>query len=171
MSALGLTVEDMTLIGDIVDGVVLAKVLDLRPHPAADKIQLVDVDAGDGEARQVCCGAFNMAVGDLIPFATPGTVMSNGLKILQRKMRGEVSSGMCCSGAELGLSDDHEGILVLNDRVVPEAELGMGCSRCNWLGTRCVVGPRGECQPSRRHVGSGSGSRSSRRFGGRLLVP
>ncbi len=125
LSALGLTVEDMTLIGDIVDGVVLAKVLDLRPHPAADKIQLVDVDAGDGEARQVCCGAFNMAVGDLIPFATPGTVMSNGLKILQRKMRGEVSSGMCCSGAELGLSDDHEGILVVNDRVVPEAELGM----------------------------------------------
>ena len=125
LSALGLTVEEMTFIGDIVDGVVLAKVLDLRPHPAADKIQLVDVDAGDGKARQVCCGAFNMAVGDLIPFATPGTVMSNGLKILQRKMRGEVSSGMCCSGAELGLSDDHEGILVLNDRVVPEAELGM----------------------------------------------
>lgn len=125
LSALGLTVEDMTFIGDIVDGVVLAKVLDLRPHPAADKIQLVDVDAGDGEARQVCCGAFNMAVGDLIPFATPGTIMANGLEIQQQKMRGEVSAGMCCSGAELGLSDDHEGILVLNDRVVPEAELGM----------------------------------------------
>ena len=126
LSALGLTVEDMTLIGDIVDGVVLAKVLDLRPHRSADKIQLVDVDAGDGKALQVVCGAFNMAVGDLIPFATPGTVMGNGLKILKRKMRGEVSAGMCCSGAELGLSDDHEGILVLNDRVVPEAELGMG---------------------------------------------
>ena len=125
LSALGLTVEEMTFIGDIVDGVVLAKVLDLRPHPAADKIQLVDVNAGDGEARQVCCGAFNMAVGDLIPFATPGTVMSNGLEIQQRKMRGEVSAGMCCSGAELGLSDEHEGILVLNDRVVPAAELGM----------------------------------------------
>ncbi len=125
LSALGLTVEEMTPIGDIVDGVVLAKVLDLRPHPAADKIQLVDVDAGDGEALQVCCGAFNMAVGDLIPFAVPGTVMANGLEIKQRKMRGEVSSGMCCSGAELGLNDDHEGILVLNDRVVSGAELGM----------------------------------------------
>ena len=125
LSALGLTVEEMTFIGEIVDGVVLAKVLDLRPHPAADKIQLVDVDAGDGKALQVCCGAFNMAVGDLIPFATPGTIMANGLEIQQRKMRGEVSAGMCCSGAELGLSDDHEGILVLNDRVVPEAELGM----------------------------------------------
>ncbi len=126
LSALGLTVEEMTLIGETVDGVVLAKVLDLRAHPRADKIQLVDVDAGDGKAQQVCCGAFNMAVGDLIPFAAPGTVMGNGLEIQQRKMRGEVSAGMCCSGAELGLSDDHEGILVLNDRVVPGAELGMG---------------------------------------------
>lgn len=125
LSALGLTVEEMTLIGEVVDGVVLAKVLDLREHPHADKIQLVDVDAGDGEAQQVCCGAFNMAVGDLIPFAAPGTVMADGLEIQQRKMRGEVSAGMCCSGSELGLSDDHAGILVLNDRVVPEAELGM----------------------------------------------
>lgn len=125
LSALGLTVEQMTRIDEVVDGVVLARVLDLREHPGADRIQLVDVDAGDGEARQVCCGAFNMAVGDLIPFAVPGTVMADGTEIQQRTMRGEVSTGMCCSGAELGLDDDPEGILVLNDRVVPEAELGM----------------------------------------------
>ena len=125
LSALGLTVEDMAITGDVVDGVVLAKVLNLRPHPAADKIQLVDLDAGSGVAKQVCCGAFNMSVGDLVPLATPGTMMPNGLKIAERKMRGEVSAGMCCSGAELGLSDDHEGILILNDRVAPEAELGM----------------------------------------------
>ena len=125
LSALGLTVEEMTPVGEIVDGVVLARVLDLRAHPRADRIQLVDVDAGDGKARQVCCGAFNMEVGDLIPFATPGTVMADGMEIQERKMRGELSAGMCCSGAELGLGDDHEGILVLNDRVVAEAELGM----------------------------------------------
>ena len=53
----------------------VARVLDLRPHPNADKIQLVDVDTGDGEALQICCGAFNMAVGDLVPLATLGTVM------------------------------------------------------------------------------------------------
>ena len=75
LSALGLAVEEMEIIGEVVDGVVLAKVLDLRPHPDADKIQLVDVDRGDGQPLQVCCGAFNMAVGDLIPFATIGTVM------------------------------------------------------------------------------------------------
>jgi phenylalanyl-tRNA synthetase beta chain len=125
LSALGLAVEEMEITGDLPDGVVLAKVLDLRPHPDADKIQLVDVDMGDGEALQVCCGAFNMSVGDLIPFATIGTVMPNGMEIAQRKMRGEMSNGMCCSGPEIGIGDDREGILVLNDRVVEGAALGL----------------------------------------------
>ncbi len=125
LSALGLAVEEMELTGAIVDGVVLAKVLDLRPHPDADKIQLVDVDSGDGQGLQVCCGAFNMSVGDLIPFATIGTVMPNGMEIAERKLRGEISNGMCCSGAEIGFGDDHEGILILNDRVVDGADLGM----------------------------------------------
>ena len=125
LSALGLAVEDMTVTGEIVPGVVLARVLDLRPHPDADKIQLVDVDRGDGEALQVCCGAFNMAVGDLVPFATVGTVMPNGMEIAQRTMRGEISNGMCCAASEIGLGVDGEGILILNDRVVDGAALGM----------------------------------------------
>ena len=121
MSALGLAVEEMTITGEGLDGIVLAKVLDLRPHPDADKIQLVDVDMGDGEALQVCCGAFNMSVGDLIPFATIGTVMPNGMEIAQRKMRGEMSNGMCCSAAEMGMGDDHDGIMLLTDTVDPGA--------------------------------------------------
>jgi phenylalanyl-tRNA synthetase beta chain len=126
LSALGLAVEEMEIIGDLVEGVVLARVLDLRPHPDADKIQLVDVDDGSGAGPlQVCCGAFNMAVGDLIPFATIGTTMPNGMEIAQREMRGQTSNGMCCAGAEIGFGDDDEGILILNDRVVEGAELGM----------------------------------------------
>ena len=125
LSALGLAVESITMTGDLVDGVVLARVVDLRPHPDADKIQLVDVDIGDGKSLQVCCGAFNMQVGDLIPFATIGTVMPNGLEIAQRKMRGEMSNGMCCSPIEIGMGDDADGILILNDRVADSAELGM----------------------------------------------
>ena len=113
LSALGLAVEEMSITGEGLDGIVLAEVLDLRPHPDADKIQLVDVDMGDGEALQVCCGAFNMSVGDLIPFATIGTVMPNGMEIAQRKMRGQMSNGMCCSAAELGIGDDHDGIMIL----------------------------------------------------------
>jgi len=113
LSALGLAVEEMTITGGDLDGIVVAKVLDLRPHPDADKIQLVDVDMGDGQPLQVCCGAFNMSVGDLIPFATIGTVMPNGMEIAQRKMRGEMSNGMCCSAAEIGFGDDHDGIMLL----------------------------------------------------------
>ncbi|MEO0494645.1 MAG: phenylalanine--tRNA ligase subunit beta, partial [Actinomycetota bacterium] len=125
LSALGLAVEEMEIVGELVDGVVLAKVLDLRPHPDADKIQLVDVDRGDGEALQVCCGAFNMAVGDLIPFATIGTVMPNGMEIAQREMRGQMSNGMCCAADEIGLVSGDDGIYILNDVVVDGAELGM----------------------------------------------
>lgn len=114
LSGLGLAVEGIEPVGEGLDGVVVARVLALRPHPDADRIQLVDVDAGDGEARQVCCGAFNMAVGDLVPLATVGTVMTGGLEIGRRKMRGQWSEGMLCSPAELRLGDDHGGILRLD---------------------------------------------------------
>ena len=123
LSALGLAVEEMTITGGGLDGIVLAKVLELSPHPDADKIQLVQVDHGDGEALQVCCGAFNMAVGDLIPFATIGTVMPNGMEIGQRKMRGQMSNGMCCSSDEIGLGSDADGIMILTDRA-DETQLG-----------------------------------------------
>jgi len=113
MSDLGMAVESIDELGRGLDGIVVAKVLDLRPHPDADKIQLVDVDRGDGEALQICCGAFNMSVGDLVPLATLGTVMPGGMKIERRKLRGQWSNGMLCSGKELGLGDDHAGILVL----------------------------------------------------------
>lgn len=114
MSDLGMAVESIERIGEGLDGIVVAEVLSLRPHPDADRIQLVDVDRGDGEALQICCGAFNMAVGDRVPLATLGTVMPGGLEIARRKMRGEWSNGMLCSGRELGLGDDHAGILILD---------------------------------------------------------
>ncbi|MGI9605895.1 MAG: phenylalanine--tRNA ligase subunit beta [Acidimicrobiales bacterium] len=121
LSALGLAVEETSVTGGDLEGIVLARVVGLAPHPDADKIQLVQVDQGDGEALQVCCGAFNMVVGDLIPFATIGTIMPNGMEIGQRKMRGQMSNGMCCSSAELGLGDDEDGIMILTDRVADAA--------------------------------------------------
>ena len=113
LSGLGLAVEDIVTVGAGLDGIVVARVLDLRPHPEADRIQLVDVDAGDGEALQVCCGAFNMSVGDLVPFATLGSTMPNGMQIGRRKLRGEWSNGMLCSPEEIGLGVDEDGILIL----------------------------------------------------------
>ncbi|MEZ5136390.1 MAG: phenylalanine--tRNA ligase subunit beta [Acidimicrobiales bacterium] len=113
LSDLGLAVESMDRLGADLDGIVVAEVLALRPHPDADKVQLVEVDLGDGEALQIVCGAFNMAVGDRVPLATLGTTMPNGMRIERRKLRGELSNGMLCSATELGLGDDHSGILIL----------------------------------------------------------
>ncbi len=95
----------------------------LRKHPDADRIQLVDVDAGDGEALQICCGAFNMSEGDLVPLATIGTTMRNGMEIARRKLRGEWSNGMLCSPPELGLPGDAGGILLLGDGHEPGTPL------------------------------------------------
>lgn len=123
MSDLGMAVESIDVLGQGLEGIVVARVLDLRPHPDADKIQLVDVDRGDGEALQICCGAFNMAVGDLVPLATLGTVMPGGMKIERRKLRGQWSNGMLCSGKELELGDDHAGILVLPADLQPGTDI------------------------------------------------
>ena len=125
-SDLGLSVEEMVTLGAAFNGVVVAKVLDLRPHPDADRIQLVDVDDGSGTARQVCCGAFNMQVGDLVPLATDGAVVAGGLKIKHRKLRGEWSEGMLCSAEELELpiSNTEPEILILPGT----AELGSNVS-------------------------------------------
>ena len=120
MSDLGMAVESIERIGEGLDGIVTARVLELRKHPDADKIQLVDVDLGDGEALQICCGATNLSVGDVVPLATLGTTMPDGMEIARRKMRGEWSNGMLCSGRELALGEDHSGIYILD----PSLELG-----------------------------------------------
>jgi phenylalanyl-tRNA synthetase beta chain len=128
LSDLGMAVEDMTVLGEGLSGIVVARVLELRAHPDADKIQLVDVDAGDGEPLQICCGAFNMAVGDLVPLATIGTVMPNGLEIARRKLRGQWSNGMLCSATELQLADRGDegaaaGIMILPGDLRPGTPL------------------------------------------------
>ncbi len=110
---LGLAVEERWDVGGPLPGVVVAEVLEVRAHPDADRIRLVDVDAGDGRALQVACGASNMAAGDLVALATVGTTMPDGMEIAARRMRGEMSNGMLCSSRELRLGDDHGGILIL----------------------------------------------------------
>ncbi len=123
LSDLGMAVESIEYPGAGLDGIVVARVLDLRPHPRADRIQLVDVDAGSGEPLQICCGAFNMAVGDRVPLATLGTEMPGGTVIERRRLRGEWSNGMLCSSRELGLGDDHTGIMILDTDDPPGTEL------------------------------------------------
>jgi phenylalanyl-tRNA synthetase beta chain len=119
MSDLGMAVEELDRLGEGLDGIVVARVLETRAIEGANKIHLVVVDAGDGQPLEVGCGAFNMAPGDLVPLATVGTVMPNGMEIGRRKMAGVVSNGMLCSSRELGLGDDHGGILLLPGHLEP----------------------------------------------------
>jgi phenylalanyl-tRNA synthetase beta chain len=106
LSFLGLVVEGAEAVPAPFERVVVARVLATRPHPGADRVQLVDVDAGEGEPLQVVCGAFNMRPGDLVPLATVGAQMPDGREIARRKVRGEWSNGMLCSAAELGLGPE-----------------------------------------------------------------
>ena len=111
---LGLVVEAVERVGEGLDEVVVVRVDEIAPIEGADKIRRVVVDDGFAPV-EVVCGAWNFEVGDLVPLAPVGTVLPGGFAIAKRKMKGVVSNGMLCSGRELRLSEDHEGILRLND--------------------------------------------------------
>ena len=123
LSGLGLVVEGIETFGEGLGDVIVARVLATRPHPNADKVQVVDVDAGDGADLQIVCGAFNFAAGDLVPLAPVGARLPGGMQIGRRNVRGQWSNGMLCSGAELALSTDGDGIMILDAELVPGAPL------------------------------------------------
>jgi len=113
LNQLGLEVEAVDAPGEEIGGVVVAEVLDVVAHPNADKLTLVEVDHGDGHTR-VVCGATNVVTGMRVPYAPTGATLPGGFKLERRKIRGETSDGMLCSAKELGLGDEHAGILALD---------------------------------------------------------
>jgi phenylalanyl-tRNA synthetase beta chain len=111
---LGLVVEGIESVGEGLGDVVVARVDEIAAIVDADRIRAVVVDDGTAPV-EVVCGASNFAVGDLVALAPVGAVLPGGFAIKARKMKGAPSNGMLCSGRELELSDDHDGILRLND--------------------------------------------------------
>ena len=116
----GFEVAEIHRAGEHWDRVVVGEVVRIDPHPNADRLNLPTVTTGDAEL-QVVCGAWNFAVGDKIAFAPEGARLWDAYSAEPRlkeltptKIRGVVSRGMLCSNRELGLSDDHEGILILD---------------------------------------------------------
>jgi len=120
LTLLGLEVEEIETTGHNFESMVVGHVDQVRPHPNADKLQICDVNIGSG-VSQIICGAPNVAAGQKVAVATVGATMpeptpdGDYLTIKKVKLRGESSVGMICSEAELGLSDDHSGIMVLDD--------------------------------------------------------
>jgi len=97
----------------------VGRVLEAVKHPNADRLQLCRVDVGEGDARQIVCGAWNFGAGATVGVALPGARLPGGLELEQRKVRGELSDGMILAEDEVELGSDHSGIMVL-----PEAEPG-----------------------------------------------
>src|SRR6266699_384738 len=99
--------------------VLIARVLEVKQHPNADRLSLCQVDAGGGAPLEVVCGAPNVQAGKLYPFAPVGATLPGGLKLERRKIRGVESNGMLCSAKELGLGADRDGILELDTKAPP----------------------------------------------------
>ena len=117
----GLEVELIEYQGKGLEKIVVAEILDIRPHPNAKKLLLCDVSDGTKSYR-IVCGARNMGLTDKVALARPGTTLPRskkfpeGVTIETTRIRGEVSEGMLCSEVELGLGDDDEGIIILPER-------------------------------------------------------
>jgi phenylalanyl-tRNA synthetase beta chain len=125
--------ERLTMLGAPVDGVqplhddladvLVAVVEEVRPHPNADRLRVCAVNRGNSESLNVVCGAANVTAGRKYPFAPVGATLPGGLRIEERKLRGETSQGMLCSARELGLGQDGEGIWELDTDAVPGTRL------------------------------------------------
>ena len=106
-------IDSVTKQADIFAGFVVGKILEIKKHPNADKLNLAKVDVKT-EILDIVCGAPNIREGQFVPVALVGVVMPAGFEIKETAIRGEVSKGMLCSPKELGLGEDHSGIMVLD---------------------------------------------------------
>ena len=122
LTMLGLEVEAVEELYQELDGILTARVTRVHPHPNADRLTICDVDTG-AETVQVVCGAPNVRAGLVTAIALPGTTLPGGMKIRKAKVRGQQSLGMLCSARELGLGDDHSGIIELDPDIAPGRSL------------------------------------------------
>jgi len=134
MWGLGFDIESVEFEGRKYDNMVIGEVKEKKKHPNADKLSVCTVDIGEDKLYQIVCGAPNVAEGQKVCVAKIGAVIPNGeFEIKKAKIRGESSEGMICSESELGLSEDHDGILVLDDNAT------VGMSFADYIGLDDVI--------------------------------
>ena len=123
LAMLGAPVDAIEPLNPGLEDIVIGLVEAAEQHPNADRLKLCTVNDGTPERRQVVCGAANVTAGKKYPFAPIGATLPGGLKIEKRKLRGVASEGMLCSARELGLGQDHDGILELETAAEPGTRL------------------------------------------------
>lgn len=116
----GLEVEGVELAAPHFTNVVVGEVVELTPHPDADRLRVAQVNVGRDQLLQIVCGAPNVAVGIKVPTALVGATLPGDFKIKDAKLRGVASSGMLCSAKELGVNEDASGLMILD----PQTEVG-----------------------------------------------
>ena len=140
----GLEVEAKEPLGRSLEEVVAARILSVRPHPQANTLWLCDVEAGQG-AVQVVCGAPNLRVGMMAPMALPGTKLPGGLEVKESRIRGEASVGMLLAEDEMGLTEDHTGLMVLPESLSPGTPVAEALSLEDWALEISLTPNRPDC--------------------------
>lgn len=157
LSMRAIPVDQVIPVGEDLEGIVVARVVEAESHPNADRLTLCRVDAGGSDHVRVVCGAPNVEPGALYPYVAPGVSLPGGFVIESRKIRGEISHGMLCSEKELGLGRDAGGILRLDDRLtvgqsiveamdLPDARLDLDLTP-NRVDLACHLGVARELAP------------------------
>jgi phenylalanyl-tRNA synthetase beta chain len=140
----GLEVEAKEPLGRSLEEVVAARILSVVPHPQANTLWLCDVEAGQG-AVQVVCGAPNLRVGMMAPMALPGTKLPGGLEVKESRIRGEASVGMLLAEDEMGLTEDHTGLMVLPESLSPGTPVAEALSLEDWALEISLTPNRPDC--------------------------
>jgi len=144
LTSAGIEVSSCRYLGAGLEGVVTARILEMGPHPNADRLSLCRVSDGTREYR-IVCGARNMKAGDAVALARVGARLPNGAEIRPVRIRGEVSEGMLCSEAELGLSEEAAGIMILPGETEAGEPLAAAVGLDDWLLEVEVTPNRGDC--------------------------
>ena len=144
LESLGFEIENKKELNPNYENIVVGKVLEVYEHPNADKVRITKTDVGNN-IYEIVCGAWNFDVGAVVPVALPNSEIKDNFKIDKRDIRGIQSNGMICSAAELDLWDDHDGILLLDDKLLPGTDFSTIYSSNDFIWEVGVTPNRGDC--------------------------
>jgi phenylalanyl-tRNA synthetase beta chain len=140
----GLEIDALEPVGQSMEDIVAARILAVRPHPKADRLHICEVDAGGGIVP-IVCGAPNLEKGAMVPLALPGARIHGGVTVESSHIRGELSQGMLLAEDEMGLTEDHSGIMILPPKVKPGEIVSKALSLADWALEVSITPNRPDC--------------------------
>jgi phenylalanyl-tRNA synthetase beta chain len=140
----GVEVDNIEAVGQSLDNIIAARILDIKPHPNADQLSICQIDAGHTKLS-VVCGAPDLQKNSIVPLALPGTRLPNGAIIKESNLRGELSKGALLAEDELSLTDDHTGVMIIPGKVTPGTSLPEALPVLDWVLDLEITPNRPDC--------------------------